>query len=304
MQKHLFIASTGGHLAQLVRLSGAMDASPDSLWMTFDSPQSHSLLDGRRVEYVPYVSPRDVAGVLRTQRITNRILRCEGFDVAVSTGAGIALGAFPMARRHGIPRTYIESVSRIDGPSLTGQLLYVSRLADMFTQHPSWATGRWREHPSVLTQFVPVAKEPPRAPLRLFVTLGTIRPYRFDSLVNAVLATGLAGPETVWQLGETSRDDLPGRAVAQLRGAEFVEQAEAADVVITHSGVGTILALFEMGIHPVVVPRRSSRKEHVDDHQAQIARFTRELGIASSREVAELDADTIVEASRLATAPR
>jgi hypothetical protein len=52
--------------------------------------------------------------------------------------------------------------------------------------------------------------------------------------------------------------------------------------VITHSGIGTILSLLERWIHTVVVAPRVSRKEHVDDQQAQIARCTRELGIGCS----------------------
>lgn len=307
MRKHLFVASTGGHLAQLVRMAESMDASPDSLWMTFDSPQSRSLLSSRRVEYVPYVAPRDVAGIIRTQRITHTLLKRERFDIAVSTGAAIALGVFPVAKLHGLHRRYIESVSRIDGPSMTGKMLHASRLADMFTQHPDWAHGRWKPHPSVLTQFTAIPRnfaDPQPTQLRLFVTLGTIRPYRFDTLIDAVLATGLAGPDSVWQLGETLRDNLPGLSHAQMPAAEFERLASEADVVITHSGVGTILALLEMGIHPVVVPRRSVRGEHVDDHQTQIARLTAELGIASSVEVDALDEATIRGAARRATAPR
>lgn len=303
--KYLFVASTGGHLAQLVRMSADMDASPDSLWITFESPQSLSLLEGRRVEFVPYVKPRDWRGVLRTMRTTRRLLRRESFDLVVSTGAAVALGVFPVAAAMRVPRRYIESVSRIDGPSVTGRIVHASRMAETFTQHPEWSHGRWKPFPSVLTQFTAVDRPvPPEAPLRLFVTLGTIRPYRFDALVDAVLASGLANEHTVWQLGETTRDDLPGRAETQIASAEFDRLAAEADVVVTHAGVGTILALLEMGIHPVVVPRRTARGEHVDDHQAQIARLTDELGVASSREAPALDAATMRAAAGRATIPR
>lgn len=301
--KYLFVASTGGHLAQLVRLSAAMDASDDSLWLTFESPQSTALLAGRRVEYVPYVRPRDWKGVARTARVASRLLKAEHFDEVVSTGAAVALGAFPPAVVRRVPRRYIESVSRVEGPSLTGRIVHGARLAPTFTQHAGWSSRRWPTHPSVLSQFEPVTRAGTDRP-SLFVTLGTIRPYRFDTLVDAVLASGLADERTVWQLGETSRDGLPGRAVEQLRGEEFDQLARDSDVVITHAGVGTILALLEMGIHPVVVPRRAARGEHVDDHQLQIARLVDDLGVASSRESPALDADAIRGASRLATAAR
>jgi hypothetical protein len=46
-RKLLLVASTGGHLAQLVRLAPGLGASPSSLWVTFDSVQSRSLLAAR-----------------------------------------------------------------------------------------------------------------------------------------------------------------------------------------------------------------------------------------------------------------
>lgn len=303
--KYLFVASTGGHLAQLVRLSSEWAVDDDSLWVTFESAQSLSLLEGRRVHFVPYVSPRDLPGVARTFSAVRRLVRRERFDEVVSTGAAVALGAFPAAALRRIPRRYIESVSRVEGPSLTGRIVHALRLATTFTQHPAWARGRWVPHVAVLHNYTAEPREgtAPRRP-RLFVTLGTIKPYRFDRLVDAVLATGLADERTVWQLGETTRDDLPGRAETQLAAAEFDRLARNADVVITHAGVGTMLALLEMGVHPVLVPRRAAQGEHVDDHQLQITHLAADAGIAQAVEVEQLTADVVRRAAQLRTRPR
>ena len=298
-RKLLLVASTGGHLAQLVRLAPGLGASDDSLWVTFRSPQSESLLAGKRVLYVPYVRPRDFAGVLNTYRTVSALLKRERFAQAVSTGAAIALAALPAARRHGVPSLYIESISRVQGPSLSGRVLAATRLAELRTQHPSWAGGRWGTHPAVLATYrrreVSRSAERPR----LFVTLGTIEGYRFDAMIDAVLATGLADERTVWQLGfSAGRTDLPGQVYEQVSAAEFERYAREADVVVTHAGVGTILGLLEMGVHPVAVVRRSARNEHVDDHQAQIAALIGELRVGAGVEVDELDADTIRAAAR------
>jgi UDP-N-acetylglucosamine transferase subunit ALG13 len=297
--KYLFVASTGGHLAQLVRLSESMNASEDSLWITFESEQSTSLLRNRRVHYVPYVKSRDVAGVLRTMAIIRRVVKTERFDRAVSTGAALALGVFPVAKIHRIPRTYIESVSRVVGPSMTGRIMAGARLAELYTQHESWAGGRWRPHPSVLARFERVAKSSSPTPdeLKIFVTLGTIKPYRFDSLVDGVLATGLASSTTSWQLGDTDRSRLPGTAALQVKADEFDRLAAESDVVVTHSGVGTILGLLERGIYPVIVPRRRSRNEHVDDHQEQIASLVEKLGVGEVCESGDLTADVLRRAA-------
>lgn len=303
----LLAASTGGHLAQLTRIAPRLGASDDSLWVTFDSPQSRSLLRDRDVLYVPYVSPRDVAGVIAARRLIDEHLGEFGahYDGVVSTGAAVALSAFTVRRVRGLPRLYIESVSRTDGPSLTGRLVAAGRLASLRTQHRAWETGRWRYDGSVLDEYETVRADgaTPDRP-RLFVTLGTIRPYRFDALVDAVLATGLAADDTVWQLGVTERRDLPGHVVGQISAVEFEHHARTADVVITHAGVGTIMQLLDWGKSPVVVPRRRSAGEHVDDHQSLITALLRERGLGVEREVQRLDAAALHEAAAQHTVPR
>ncbi|WP_455133511.1 glycosyltransferase [Microbacterium aurum] len=285
----LLAASTGGHIAQLVRLAPGLGASEDSLWISFDSPQTRSLLANKRTLMVPYIKPRDWKATLTATRLIREAVAGEPFEAAVSTGAALAMAALPTARLRGIPTLYIESVSRVQGPSLSGRMLHTLRGTQMRTQHPSWAGRRWGVHPSVLETFTTTERDVDTTrPLKLFVTLGTIEGYRFDTLVDAVLATGLANDETVWQLGFTDRPDaLPGWAVAQMSAEEFARSAREADVVITHAGVGTILGLLEMGIYPVAAVRRSARDEHVDDHQEQISALLAASGIGSPVEVGE-----------------
>jgi UDP-N-acetylglucosamine transferase subunit ALG13 len=121
--------------------------------------------------------------------------------------------------------------------------------------------------------------------------------------VDAVLATGFANSETVWQLGVTQRRDLPGEVHTQLSSPVFEKYAREADIVITHAGVGTIMSLLDMGIYPIVIPRRAYRNEHVDDHQAQIASLLSELGIGLTLEVGELTRNSIIAASRRSVIP-
>jgi UDP-N-acetylglucosamine--N-acetylmuramyl-(pentapeptide) pyrophosphoryl-undecaprenol N-acetylglucosamine transferase len=283
-RKMLLVASTGGHLAQLVRFSSVLGASEDSLWITFRTPQSESLLRGKRVRYVPYVRSRDWWGALRTAGVVMKALQRERFALAVSTGAAIAVSALPLAKLRGI--------------SLSGRLIAASRTAELRTQHPGWATARWKTIPSVFATYRSVERPIVPRPA-LFVTLGTIEGYRFDSLIDQVLASGLADERTVWQLGFTTRvDSLPGRVFQQVSAADFDRFSRDADVVITHAGVGSLLGLLETGIYPVLVTRKKSRGEHVDDHQLQIASLARSLDIAAVVDAPDLDAATIIGASR------
>lgn len=143
---------------------------------------------------------------------------------------------------------------------------------------------------------VGTAKTLDRAP-RLFVTLGTIRPYRFDAAIDAILSSGSAGHSTIWQTGVTTREELPGEVFTEMGSHEFETAARNADVVITHAGVGTILQLLEWGIHPVVIPRKRSRNEHVDNHQLQIADLLRSESLATVVHPDELTSDALRQAS-------
>jgi UDP-N-acetylglucosamine transferase subunit ALG13 len=71
-----------------------------------------------------------------------------------------------------------------------------------------------------------------------------------------------------------------------------------ADVVVSHAGVGTALAAFGVGKCPLLVPRRASFREHVDDHQKQIATELVNRGLSMAVDADDLDYDDIVAASR------
>jgi UDP-N-acetylglucosamine transferase subunit ALG13 len=296
--RQLLAASTGGHLAQLVKWSQVIGSDPDSLWITFKSPQSDSLLQRRRVMYVPYVAPRDFRGAANALAHMMREIdwKHEKFTAAVTTGAAVGLAALVAARSHHIPSFYFESVSRVDGPSLTGKLASLDPRIRTCCQYEHWAGGRWKYRRSLFDSYETLPKVQIHSP-RMFVTLGTIYPYRFDALVDAILHTGLADSRTVWQLGTTVRQELPGTATSQMGAADFEDCARDADVVITHAGVGTIMHLLEMGIFPVVVPRRAKRNEHIDDHQAQIALLLKSRAISAVTEADELCRDTIIAAT-------
>lgn len=296
--RQLLVASTGGHLAQLVKWAPRIGADNDSLWVTFESSQTHSLLEGRRVLHVPYVSPRDLTRTARALAILLRQINWEEerFTSAVSTGAAVALAGLGAARFHRIPSFYFESVSRVQGPSLTGRLVSLDPWIHKSCQYEHWSSRRWHYRGSLFDHYRTTSR-PFNPEPRLFITLGTIRPYRFDALVDAVLATGLADERTVWQLGSTERPGLPGRTANQLSHSEFAKCAMDADVVITHSGVGTLMELLDLGVFPVVVPRRAARGEHVDDHQTQVAEVLASRGIALVKEAHNLDRFAVTQAS-------
>lgn len=297
----LLIASTGGHLTQLVRLAEREGAAADSVWVTFDSPQSRSLLAGRAVLWVDYVAPRDLRGTAAAYRRIGAQLDPSRFDGAMSTGAAVGVAGLAWAKRHGLPTVYVESVSRTQGPSLTGKIVRSLGLArTTFTQHPHWASDAWRHTDSVLQQYsMEDRTQPVRTiqPLKILVTLGTIRPYRFDRLIDRIVDITVPDDEIIWQLGYTARTGLSGEIHGLMPTDELIERARDADVVLTHAGVGTILQMLDHGVSPVVVPRRKAWNEHIDDHQLQIWQLLNDSNIGYPAEVADLTRETLAAAA-------
>lgn len=296
-RKVLLVASTGGHLNQLLRLESALRVDPESTWVTFDHPQSRGRLAGRNVAFVPYVGPRDWAGIFRTNRAVKGLMReTEG---AVSTGAGVALGVLPQVARRGLPTVYIESVSRVQGPSATGRILATLPNVGLYTQHASWVDERWKTGPSVLAGYEVSSSTPSVRPKRLFVTLGTIKPYRFDRLIEAVLGYVRQHPGTqvVWQLGCSPRSDLPGHSFDLCDEEEFASHVNWSDVTIAHSGVGVALNILDLGRTPVLMARKRHLGEHVDDHQEQIRDELLARGLAFDAEAVFNDESLLDRAS-------
>ena len=301
--KVLWVTSTGGHLAELNLIADRLRPSAGSKWVTFETAQSVDALGDRPHLFVDYVSPRDVRAAVRAARKVLPLLRRERFDACVSTGAGVAATILPLAAWNGIPTYYVESLARPHGPSTTGRILaHVPRVRTA-TQYTSWAGARWSYAGSILEDWA-VEQGPKReGPLKVLVTLGTIAPYRFDRAVDAVLSMLEPGDEVVWQLGSTTRTDLPGEVHEQVSVERLNQLSEAADVVVAHSGVGSVLQQFSLGKSPVLAVRRSAHDEHVDDHQTGLAETLESHGLAGVLDLDKPSRDLLLEAAARTIVP-
>lgn len=295
----LLAASTGGHFSQLERISARLGPGLRRRWLTFDHPQSRSALSSQEVTYIPYIGSRDFAGLFRAARPTLKALRLTPADVYISTGAAVALLVLPFAALRGRRAIYIESVSRFDGPSATGKLLslFYPKI-ELYTQHASWSNRKWRYKFTLLSEYEVSRRTAVPVISRVFVTLGTIRPFGFSSLVARLQEVLPGGVDVVWQLGETKAPaGLTGRVTDYLDATEMRKAVDWADVVVSHSGVGSALWLLDLGKTPVLVPRRAYRGEHIDDHQMQIGRELAHRGLAITRDAQELEYADLLEAA-------
>jgi UDP-N-acetylglucosamine:LPS N-acetylglucosamine transferase len=121
--KAMLVCSSGGHLLQLHRLKPWWEKL-ERVWVTFDKPDSRSLLLGEEVAWAYHPTTRNAANLVRNLGLAWRLLRRHRPDVVVSTGAAVAFPFFVVARLLRIKTVYVEVYDRIDVPTLTGRLCY------------------------------------------------------------------------------------------------------------------------------------------------------------------------------------
>ena len=119
--KVMLVCSSGGHLIQLHQLKPWW-SKHERKWVTFDLPDSRSLLEGEDVAWAHFPTTRNLRNAVRNLVLAARIVPRFRPDVVVSDGAGVAFPFFIVARIMRVPTVYLEVYDRIDSPTLTGKL--------------------------------------------------------------------------------------------------------------------------------------------------------------------------------------
>ena len=310
----VLVATTGGHLTQLVGLLERIPADPDQVWVTHENEQSSSLLAGQDVEYIPYVGVRDVPSVLRCVLRAHALYRQRRPTRAVSTGSGIALGYLPYLAARGVDCHYIESAARVSGPSLTGRILRWVPRVHTYTQYRHLSDEHWHYGGSGFDAYQAMPADRPFGDrIRVVVTVGTAAEFPFRRLLVALaellapgggLETAVGRPvQVLWQTGCTPVDDLPIRATPFLPAADLTAALADADIVVSHAGTGSALANLAAGRFAVMVSRVAAFGEAGDDHQAELAQELAARGLAVHRSPDTITVDDLL-ASRRSTVRR
>lgn len=114
----------------------------------------------------------------------------------------------------------------------------------------------------------------------IFVTVGT--QGQFDRLIQTVDEwAGAHGRADVFaQKGPSDYHSEHIDTERFIEPTEFRKCVEAASLVISHAGMGSIITALELGKQIIVMPRRASLGEHRNDHQVATAkRFAEQGGI-------------------------
>ena len=127
----------------------------------------------------------------------------------------------------------------------------------------------------------------------IFVTVGT-NEARFDRLLSALAGTRL-DERIVIQHGHSSPIGPPHAELVDFLSFDaMTEKIREARVVVTHAGVGSVMVALANGKRPVVVPRRKSFGEAVDDHQLQLGRRFAAAQLVTFVEAPEALADALL----------
>lgn len=118
----MLVCSAGGHLLQLSLLSEAWREISHA-WVTLDRDDAAALLEGQRVFYAHGPTNRNIVNLMRNIPLAWRLLRALKPKVMVTTGAGIAVPFAWVARVRKVKVVYVESLTRIDSPSLSYRLV-------------------------------------------------------------------------------------------------------------------------------------------------------------------------------------
>ena len=140
----LLVCSSGGHLLQLLALREAWEGF-DRVWVTFDAGDSRALLAGEEVVHAHQPTNRNVPNLLRNIVLASRVVRRERPFAVVTTGAGVAVPFVWLGRLFGARVVYVETLSRIDRPSLSYRLV-APAVSRTYVQWPELQRALRRAH--------------------------------------------------------------------------------------------------------------------------------------------------------------
>lgn len=280
-KKAAIVVSAGGHLFEAMLLRQRLRLSLDTIYITHRNPQTQSLLKDLNHIFIPRIDSRDLKGAIAAMPRIVKILRKLDIDLILSTGAAPAVSCVPAHFILCKPFFYFESLTRVIRPSLTGRILELFPSIQKFSSNSNDFGSKWKAAPNLLEVYKVRQRQGQSRSLRILVTMGTISNYRFDRLVEEVLRIVEEGDVIHWQLGCTTRNDLPGVSHQTIPSNELIKLAKSSDIVISHCGIGTILELLSHGIRPLVMPRNMKFGEHVDNHQLEASKSFEELNLIS-----------------------
>ncbi len=113
----------------------------------------------------------------------------------------------------------------------------------------------------------------------IFVTVGT-HEQQFDRLIKEVdylKKENLIQDEVFIQIGYSSYIPKYCEWEKIISYEKMNQLIKESDIIITHGGPATFMGVIAKGKVPIVIPRQKKFGEHVNDHQLQFVKLTKEI---------------------------
>lgn len=110
----------------------------------------------------------------------------------------------------------------------------------------------------------------------ILVTLGTQK-QDFSRLLDYIEKSKIKG-EIIVQAGHTKYKSKKMKIFDFISYEDMNQYIEKADIIITHSGTGSVLTPLKQGKKVIVCARLFKYGEHVDDHQKQLVEIFKDEG--------------------------
>lgn len=107
----------------------------------------------------------------------------------------------------------------------------------------------------------------------IFVTVGTEQ-YAFNRMmhwIDLLLNNQIIQEEVLVQYGSSTYLPTGVKVFKTLKESSFLEKIHQSRLVISHCGEGTVLLLDTLKKPYILVPRSYAYREHVDNHQVEMA---------------------------------
>ncbi|MFM2721055.1 glycosyltransferase [Microbacterium mcarthurae (nom. nud.)] len=137
--------------------------------------------------------------------------------------------------------------------------------------------------------------------MNIYVSVGTHeQPFQrlLDAVTRAIEDAGDHRYIVQYGVGEwTSTSARIERAVDYLTPSGVADALGWADILVSQASPGNVFGALDAGVWPIVLGRRYSNAEHVDDHQVRFASVLQEMGLATDAVDAESLPQKIVDAA-------
>jgi UDP-N-acetylglucosamine:LPS N-acetylglucosamine transferase len=121
--------STGGHMVQAKQLASVYEKY-DHFYFTFSGGVADEIKKNNHVYSIPNIVKRNPMSWIVGAILSFNIAIKKRPDVVITTGAGIVVFFCLFAKLFGAKLIFIESMARIESPTLTARMLYP--FADLF----------------------------------------------------------------------------------------------------------------------------------------------------------------------------